>query len=155
MMRDGPIAGPVIDVGLLWTHAHSGSTISSCMTSSDRYEVLAVFGHIRPGWSEIVERLDRRLSALDPRYDLVQVKQKLGGLRYYIQTDHRELLDEMEMAVLDAERHAERTCEQCGDGGVLHRSARGWLCTLCSECARARNQGYTVAPRRECCTPTA
>lgn len=94
-----------------------------------------------------MEGLDRRLSALDARYDLVQVKQKLGGLRYYIETDLRELLDEMEMAVLDAERHAEETCEQCGDEGVLHRSARGWLCTLCSECARARNQGYIVAPR--------
>ena len=68
-------------------------------------------------------------------------------MRYYIETGHRELLDEMDVAVVDAERHAERTCELCGDAGVLHISARGWLCTLCSNCARAKNQGYTVTRR--------
>ena len=33
-----------------------------------------------------MERLDRRLSTLDARYEFVQVKQKAGGLRYIIQT---------------------------------------------------------------------
>lgn len=117
------------------------------MPPTDRHEILTIFGHVRPGWSHIVERLDRRLSALDDHYDLIQVKQKLGGLRYHIQTEHRELHDEMEIAVLDAERHAEQTCELCGDEGVLRISARGWLRTLCPNCARAENQGYIVAPR--------
>ena len=117
------------------------------MTPTDRNEVLSVFKHVRPGWSQIVERLDRRLSALDPHYDLVQVKQKLGGLRYYIKTERRESFGEIDVAVLDAERDAERTCELCGDEGVLHISERGWLRTLCLECARAENRGYTVALR--------
>lgn len=56
------------------------------MKRTDRDEALAAFSNVRPGWSEIVERLDRRLSTLDARYEFVQVKQKAGGLRYIIQT---------------------------------------------------------------------
>ncbi len=93
-----------------------------------------------------MEGLDRRLSALDARYDLVQVKQKLGGLRYYIQTGRRGSLREMEVAVLDAEDVAERTCELCGDEGVLHISARGWLCTLCSEVRKSEEPGLHRRP---------
>lgn len=41
-----------------------------------------------PEWEELIVQLDKDLAAIDPDYQVQQVKEKFGGLRYYFGTYH-------------------------------------------------------------------
>jgi hypothetical protein len=69
------------------------------------------------------------------RPTVVQVKEKLGGLRYYMVGVHDSVAPEVYKLVRQAEEESYRTCERCGRPGELRRFA--WLRTLCTECAVA------------------
>ncbi|QHN16573.1 hypothetical protein [Gordonia amarae] len=97
------------------------------------------------GWYPIVIQLDHDLAAIDPDYELHQVKEKLGGLRYYFgvsegvsESDHQR----MRALVRAAEERCEVACELCGEPGVPHTTPHGWLRTLCSSCAATSEKGY-------------
>ena len=94
------------------------------------------------GWYPIIVKLDERLAAIDPDYEVMQVKEKFGTLRYYCTGDGEEAVFNL---IMEAEQQSAVTCELCGTPGQIHE--RGyWLRTLCSDCAAA--QGYTV-PQEE------
>jgi len=57
----------------------------------------------------------------------VQVKEKWGGLRFYVSNSD----DYINGAITLAESLSLRTCEQCGAPGKLR--GRGWVRTLCDE----------------------
>lgn len=85
------------------------------------------------GWYQIVIDCDKELTELDPGYQLHQVKEKFGGLRYYIrQSDECSLenLDKMNNVIQKYENISFKICEVTGLPGVLMRSAGGWLKTL-------------------------
>lgn len=92
---------------------------------------------VDPGWYPLLTRLDAQLAALDPEYEIHQVKEKFGGLRYYTHTGAEGSVREQFSALIDAaEAEAARTCERCGARGTLHR--RYYLVkTLCSPCSDA------------------
>lgn len=97
------------------------------------------------GWYPIVIELDQALAAIDPDYELHQVKEKLGGLRFYFGTsegvseaDHQRMRE----LVREAEDRCEVACEMCGEPGVRHTTPHGWLRTLCSSCAATSEKGY-------------
>lgn len=97
------------------------------------------------GWYPIVIQLDHDLAAIDPDYELHQVKEKLGGLRYYFgvsegvsESDHQR----MRALVRAAEERCEVACELCGEPGVRHTTPHGWLRTLCTTCAAASEKEY-------------
>lgn len=104
------------------------------------------------GWHQLVRKLAMhaeelaREARLDPDSDTwphaVQVKEKFGGLRFYLgggtEEIHRKFFDLM-MAV---EQESRSICEQCGapgevinDGGYVHTS-----CELC-EARRKKKKG--------------
>lgn len=58
----------------------------------------------------------------------VQVKEKFGGLRFYVSGGD----DYVRGAVAVAESMSYRICESCGDKG--HRRSGGWVKTLCDKC---------------------
>jgi len=58
----------------------------------------------------------------------VQVKEKFGGLRFYMSTE----TEEMSKVIAEAEKTAWKTCEFCGDPGILRRG--NWIRTLCEGC---------------------
>ena len=35
------------------------------------------------GWYQLIVDCDKELTAIDPNYQILQIKQKFGGLRYY------------------------------------------------------------------------
>jgi hypothetical protein len=83
------------------------------------------------GWYQLVIDCDRELSLFDPHYKIIQVKQKFGGLRYYIKPSEtcyepRRLND----VISKYEEVAARTCEATGKPGVLMKSIVGWYKTL-------------------------
>jgi len=43
------------------------------------------------GWVDLVLGLDTAIAGYDPNYVLVQVKEKFGGLRYYIEHKHNDM----------------------------------------------------------------
>lgn len=85
------------------------------------------------GWHRIVIDCDKELSAIDPHYAILQIKQKFGGLRYYFEPSKArdgELFAEMNSVVLKYELIASVTCEATGKPGVLMKSKSSWLKTL-------------------------
>lgn len=62
-----------------------------------------------------------------------QVKEKFGGLRFYIYGGN----EEMRGAVRMAEAMSFRICEDCGVPG--HKQPGGWIRTLCDPCQQKRN----------------
>jgi len=91
------------------------------------------------GWYQIVVDCDKELSAIDPQYTILQIKQKFGGLRYYFQPSSSEYNDElwekMNAVVHTYEDIAWVTCEATGKPGVLMKSKSGWYRTLNPEYA--------------------
>ena len=43
------------------------------------------------GWYDILDKLDIKLSYLDPDYSIAQVKEKFGTLRFYFDTKEDQL----------------------------------------------------------------
>jgi hypothetical protein len=90
------------------------------------------------GWYNIIYRLSTKIKSIvssipgegvDPKeYCASQVKEKFGGLRFYM---HNSTMD-IEEAIREAEEETARTCETCGNPGTLNEG--GWLMTLCGEC---------------------
>lgn len=89
------------------------------------------------GWYPILIELDQALAAIDPGYEVHQVKEKFGTLRYYFRTERADTEGRMDTLVREAEKRCETTCELCGDPGVLHARSNGWLKTVCPSCAAA------------------
>ena len=75
--------------------------------------------------------LVRDLVALGWDGTVYQVKEKFGGLRFYIEAGSEEI----HQRILQAERRSYLTCEECGRPGLPNRE--GWIRTLCEECRTA------------------
>jgi Zn finger protein HypA/HybF involved in hydrogenase expression len=94
------------------------------------------YGCIAPdGWKDIVLKADEMLSFIDPDYEIHQIKEKFGTLRFYFGTTKK--YGTVESNIMYAiERWAEavsaNTCEQCGKHGELREMS--WIRTLCDEC---------------------
>lgn len=99
------------------------------------------------GWYPLVIATDRQLTRLDAHYRVLQIKEKFGTLRYYswlsIDDAGSDLFDDMYAITDDAERASARICERCGAPGILHRSRRIRVKTLCNTCAE--RLGYAPA----------
>jgi hypothetical protein len=89
------------------------------------------------GWYQLIIDCDKELSQIDPKYDLFQVKEKFGGLRYYFQSSNPGLRDEMDAVVARYEEIAGRTCEATGKPGVLMKSVGNCFKTLNPEYAES------------------
>lgn len=78
------------------------------------------------GWNIIIKELIDDLIKLGWNKQVCQVKEKFGGLRFYI----NEGSDEIFKRIGDAENISYKTCEKCGTLGQL-RNDIGWHQTLC------------------------
>jgi hypothetical protein len=75
---------------------------------------------------DVVEILGESAGAFEVR----QIKQKLGILRFYFGMPDGSLREEIKRRVVSAEEQSSRTCEVCGRGGRLHNSA-SYILTAC------------------------
>jgi len=83
------------------------------------------------GWHTLIENCHAELLALDPKYKILQIKEKFGGLRYYFQlsTDSLDTCQKADDIVAKYESKSWTTCEICGDEGALRN--REWRRVLC------------------------
>lgn len=79
------------------------------------------------GWHDIINSLYDDLVALGWDKTLFQIKEKFGGLRFYI----GQCSDEMYDRIAEAERKSLETCMKCGKRGFA--TDCGWILTLCEE----------------------
>ena len=97
------------------------------------------------GWFDIIYNLckDIKKTAIDaseypdPVFFVLQVKEKFGGLRFYVSGATNEIRN----LITKAEHQSFDTCELCGNEGVL--MIRGcWYKTLCEKCVKGDYKGY-------------
>jgi hypothetical protein len=86
------------------------------------------------GWYDIIKELSIGIENLnDTIYteepvEAVQVKEKFGGLRFYVSRYDYDV----ETLIQKAELKADSTCEYCGKVGELRQT--GWVKTMCDGC---------------------
>lgn len=83
------------------------------------------------GWFLILWNLCGTLEPLG--VTAAQVKEKFGGLRFYL----NEGGDEARAAIHKAEEQSNITCENCGRLGGHTSSLSGWMKTLCAPCDKS------------------
>jgi hypothetical protein len=86
------------------------------------------FFDVKKGWFPIIKSLIEDLIKLGWNKETTQVKEKYGGLRFYINAGS----DEIHQRILQAEKESYETCEECGKSGELRKDI-GWYSTLCDE----------------------
>lgn len=85
-----------------------------------------------PGWYPVIKDLHNKILAKFPNYEIWQIKEKFGGLRYYCDVDGDE---DIRQLIGEAERQAWQTCEECGSTENVHTAGRPyWIRTLCESC---------------------
>lgn len=118
------------------------------------------------GWFQLIFDLSTNIEkvasklGIDPASDdwpeALQVKEKFGGLRYYIRTAEPDELEvekagemisvrpisgnvEIQSLCRDAEKNSLTICEDCGALGTFRR--RGWVRVTCDSCEEKRLKG--------------
>jgi len=87
------------------------------------------------GWYWLLDSLCSRLQNLTeeenkPQIEVTQVKQKFGGLRFYITCG-----DDVVYNIIDfAEYLSYSICEECGSMKNVHLTKEYWIQSLCEEC---------------------
>lgn len=87
---------------------------------------------VQPGWGGIIKRLISDLESLGWDGNLLQIKEKFGGLRFYIGRGTPEIFSR----IAQAEEESFKVCEVCGKKGKPRGG--GWIKTLCSRCFQPR-----------------
>ena len=85
----------------------------------------AGFFCIGNGWLGVVKSLIEDLIKLGWDKQICQVKEKFGGLRFYINSGSYEI----HKRIIEAERKSHEVCEKCGEPGKS--ISVGWIVTLC------------------------
>ncbi len=107
------------------------------------------------GWWPIIAQLDQDIAAIESAYEVHQIKEKFGGLRFYYGaggTGNDARIDEL---IAQAERGAAQTCELCGARGRARGT--GWIRTVRRACRRpprplaaATSTAASAAARSRC-----
>ena len=97
---------------------------------------LMAFGwECEKGWHPIIQELiDKLVKIEDCDFELLQVKEKFGSLRFYVSSETHEVSDLIE----DYETYSAHICEVCGEfytAKTRNKKNGSWLKTLCDKCA--------------------
>ena len=89
------------------------------------------------GWNLLIKNLIEDLIQLGWNKQTCQVKEKFGGLRFYINSGSNEIHDR----IAKAENDSYNICEKCGEEGKL-RNDIGWYLTLCENHYNEKKENY-------------
>ena len=89
------------------------------------------------GWNKLIipilDYIDLYNSGHDDKIEILQIKEKFGGLRIYTSFSTPEL----DQLIDDAEEQSFKTCEYCGSTENVTQTT-GWIKTLCSKCMEGK-----------------
>lgn len=87
------------------------------------------------GWYKLIHQLSSNIENILKKDDLpfyaVQVKQKFGALRFYMNQTN----DKINKLICDAETQSNKICEECGDIGKITNRNSYFYC-LCQNCIK-------------------
>lgn len=83
------------------------------------------------GWFNLIWETCEKLEVIDPELEFVQIKEKLGGLRLYVNTTVEAAFDVID----EAEEQSYKICEECGSQENVTQT-EGWIYTRCTECIK-------------------
>lgn len=101
------------------------------------HKILGKAGYlgVNDGWLPIIDQLCNTLQNMSDsdglQIEAVQVKEKFGGLRFYVS----QYDPNVEGLISKAEAKASKTCDVCGKDGKS-RNINGWIATRCDEHAK-------------------
>jgi hypothetical protein len=87
------------------------------------------------GWFNLVYQLCQDLTKLDAEFEVLQVKEKFGTLRFYT-TGIRGDIDAAYGLIDKAEKESGTICEICGEPGETRGEL--WLRTTCTTCEKVK-----------------
>jgi hypothetical protein len=87
---------------------------------------------ISSGWYGLIRALLEELHYAGWNKEICQVKEKFGGLRFYINGGSKEIFD----IIHKYEEKSYEICEECGSAGKVRPG--GWIRTLCDEHAKEK-----------------
>lgn len=114
---------------------------------ADRHASMQVtcmcWGFPGDGWYKLIYDLSKKLEFMilllpeEQRKEMKasQVKEKFGGLRFYMTLYNKEF----EAVIAEAAKKSFVTCESCGRKGQLIKA--GWLYVSCKKCAKPEHKG--------------
>jgi hypothetical protein len=88
--------------------------------------VSSSFFQCSSGWHPLIQELIQDLIELGWNKEACQIKEKFGGLRFYINEGSNEIYDR----ITEAEGKSYSICEHCGSPGEIRKDLR-WIRTLC------------------------
>ena len=88
------------------------------------------------GWFDLVERTLKQAKELDPDLVVNQIKSKFGGLRLYVESDNKEVLE----SVRQAEAESYNVCVLCSR---IEKSIQG----PCSACIKKESKKRSLTPK--------
>ena len=101
------------------------------------YAAMQCGSHMREGWYDLVLELDDAISKIYPLYTVDQVKEKFGGLRYYIgilpDILPDEQHDEIYRLIHEAEEKSFKICDICGSTGKTMKVGQWLMATRCEK----------------------
>jgi hypothetical protein len=87
------------------------------------------------GWRDLLLKLKHDLEMTRVPYEICQIKEKFGGLRFYVDITGdatEKSRDEFNALIEKAESDSVTICEGCGNPG--ERGGEGWITTACKSC---------------------
>lgn len=87
------------------------------------------------GWDELVTNLVCEINKTNSDVEVVQIKEKFGGLRFYYSNGN----EAVQKLVNEAEIKSYTICQTCGKNGASQCVLSGWITTLCENCNKNTN----------------
>jgi len=89
------------------------------------------FCNVRDGWLQLIHDCIAELLEANWNKHILQIKEKFGGLRFYIGSGSEEIFN----IIIKYEELSWTTCEVCGEQGILRNDCgwqgNKWYKTLC------------------------
>lgn len=102
--------------------------------SSDREKYIKDACASYPGWAPLIRCIDETIKNTDPNYEVQQIKEKFGGLRFYFGC---QSIFDINKIVNNIAGQSSKLCDNCGTSKeVTSKANEGsyWIRTLCEKC---------------------
>lgn len=87
------------------------------------------------GWYGLIDFICKNINK-NGGTEIFQIKEKFGGLRFYINHGNNEEFD----LINTIEKFSYYVCERCGSTKDVEQAQGGWIKTLCKECLKKEGE---------------
>ena len=129
---------PVAQEDIISTIARLTTTVEDmirAITMTSFFGWRRLFRNIFQSFKNLLRKFkERNVKEYEWQVEATQVKEKYGGLRFYINGGDDEVYGMISLA----EHMSYNTCEYCGDTKTAKVRGTGWIFTLCDKCAKEK-----------------